>query len=55
MKVKEIMNCNVVSTKSDTTIEEIIKIMVTKNVGCLPVVDSSNRVVGIISQKDIIY
>lgn len=51
-KVKEVMHAGVLTTTSDTPVEEAAMIMLDDNVGCLPVVDNG-ELAGIISDKDI--
>lgn len=54
MKVKEVMSAQpVVSCTTMTTFTETVKIMKDYNFGALPVVDSENNVVGIITDRDI--
>ena len=51
-KIKEIMTAKVVTTTSDTPVEEAAMLMLDKSIGCLPVLEGSD-LVGIISDKDI--
>lgn len=53
LKVSELMTKNVITISPDAPIEEAAKIMVEKGVGGLPVVDGSQRVVGVITETDI--
>ncbi len=55
MKVKEIMSTRVFTVKKDTTIEEIAHILTENNISGVPVVDNDNRVVGMVTQKDLLY
>ncbi len=55
MKAKEIMSKDVVVINTETTIEEIAHILVDKNISGLPVVDAENKVVGIVTERDILY
>ncbi|SHH48384.1 CBS domain-containing protein [Tepidibacter thalassicus] len=54
MKAKDIMTCDVISVNKETSIEEIVKILLEKRIGGVPVVDDENRVIGIISETDIV-
>lgn len=53
-KAKDIMTTNVKVAKQTDTIYSIAKILIQEKIGGLPVVDEENRVVGIISETDII-
>ena len=55
MKVKEIMSANVLTVKKDTTIEEIAHILANNNISGVPVVDEDGKVIGIVTQKDLLY
>lgn len=55
MKAGEIMSTSVFTVKRDTSVEEIAHIMAEKNISGVPVVDDENRVVGIITQRDLLY
>ena len=54
MKVKDCM-CNHVSfVKPETTIADCAKIMSDNHIGCTPVCDSNNKLVGIVTDRDIV-
>ena len=54
MKVKEVMSAQpVVSCTTKTKFTETVKIMKDYNFGALPVIDSENKVVGMITDRDI--
>lgn len=53
-KAKDIMTTNVVVANRDDSISDVAKILIEQKVGGLPVVDGDNKVVGIISETDII-
>lgn len=55
MKAKEIMSQNVITIGKDTTIEEIAHLLTEKNISGVPVVDSENKVIGMVTQKDLLY
>ena len=55
MKVNEIMTTEVITTRKDNTVEDVIKLLVEHNISGVPVVDDENYVVGIITEGDIIY
>lgn len=54
MKVKDCMCGEVCKVKPDTKINEIAKLMENNHVGCVPVCDDQNCLVGIITDRDII-
>ena len=55
MKVKDIMSTDVMSVGRDTTIEEVARILIENGITSAPVVDDHNNIIGIISEKDLIY
>ena len=54
MKVKECMCSNVCYCTPDTKISDVAKMMNDNHVGCIPVCNSDNCVVGILTDRDII-
>jgi len=52
-KVDDIMIRNVVTVKDDVFVEEAAQIMIDNQINVLPVVDDFNKVIGIITEKDI--
>lgn len=54
MKVKECMCNDVCAAKPETTIYDIAKLMQTNQVGCVPICDNNNTMVGIITDRDIV-
>ncbi|WP_099190025.1 CBS domain-containing protein [Tepidibacter mesophilus] len=54
MTAKDIMTSNVVVVNKDATIKEIAEIFLKNRIGGVPVVDEENKIVGIISETDII-
>ena len=54
MKAKDIMTSDVVVVKQDATIKDIAEIFLKNRIGGVPVVDDENKIVGIISETDII-
>lgn len=51
--VKEVMATDVVTTTPDTPLVEAAKILMTRKIGCLPVVDGG-RLVGILTEADFV-
>ncbi|MDN3512064.1 MAG: CBS domain-containing protein [Candidatus Jettenia sp. CY-1] len=54
IKVSEVMTKNVTTVSPDTTVEEAAKIMIDKKVGCLPVVKDRNKLIGLITETDVL-
>ena len=54
MKVKECMCNNVTFVKPDCSIKDCAKIMSNNHIGCVPVCDNTNKVVGLVTDRDII-
>ena len=58
MKLKDILNKKgkvVWTVKANQTIQQALSILVTKKIGSLVVLDESDRIAGIISERDIIF
>lgn len=55
MLAKDIMVKNVITVKRDQTVEDVIRLLMEHNISGLPVVDDENRIVGIVSEGDLIY
>ena len=51
---KDIMTTDVIVAKKDDSIASVANLLIQEKIGGLPVVDSENRVVGIISETDIL-
>lgn len=51
---KDIMNPWVVTTTKDTSISEAIELMLKHKISGLPVVDDDQRLIGIITEKDLL-
>lgn len=54
MKVKYCMCNEVWAAKPETTIYEIAKLMEKNKIGCVPICDNNNSLVGIITDRDIV-
>ncbi len=54
IKVSEVMTKNVVTVAPDAKIEEAAQIMIDKKVGALPVVRDKNKLVGLITETDVL-
>ena len=54
LKAKEIMTVDVKTVKKDDTVSDVAKMLIQDKIGGLPVVDEDNKVIGIISETDIL-
>ena len=54
MKVKDCMCKEVVFVKPDCDTEECAKLMCENHIGCIPVCDESKKVVGLVTDRDIL-
>lgn len=53
MKVKDICSCETLTVTGQDTVKEAAQKMAKHNIGALPVVDYSGRVIGMITDRDI--
>ena len=53
MKVREVMMATVVSVAPDTTVQEIARLLLEKRISAVPVLDEEGRLVGIVSEGDL--
>ncbi len=53
MKVRDIMTQDVVTVRSSTTIAELAKLLVEKDISGVPVVDAAGQIRGIVSEGDL--
>ncbi|KKL97538.1 hypothetical protein LCGC14_1833520 [marine sediment metagenome] len=54
MKAKDIMKTAVVSIRDDSTVEQAVNLMLENHISALPVLDSDNKLVGLISEGALI-
>ncbi|KAB3533439.1 CBS domain-containing protein [Alkaliphilus serpentinus] len=55
MLAKDIMTKEVIAVKKDDTVENVIKLLMDHNISGLPVIDEDQKVVGIVTEGDLIY
>ncbi len=55
MLAKEIMKAEVIAASPDMKITEIARLMVENEISGLPVVDGENRLLGVVSERDLMY
>ena len=53
-KISEVMNTNVLSVHPDDTLDKVVKVFKEEKISGLPVVDAQNKVVGVISDRDLL-
>lgn len=54
MKVKDCMCHEVACVNPESTIKDCAKLMCNKHVGCIPVCDSNNNILGLVTDRDVI-
>jgi CBS domain-containing protein len=54
VRARDLMTRDVVKVAGDTSVAQVAKVMADRSISGLPVVDAEDRVVGVISEKDII-
>lgn len=54
MKAKDIMTTNIISVKKDMLIEDLSKHFIEHRVNGFPVVDDNDKLIGIVTEKDLI-
>lgn len=54
IRVSEVMTKNVITISPDATVEEAAQIMIDKKVGGLPVVKDKNKLIGLITETDVL-
>ncbi|MTI71499.1 MAG: CBS domain-containing protein [Firmicutes bacterium] len=55
MKAKDIMTRNVITVRADDTIENVTNLLLEHDISGVPVVDDEKKVIGIVSETDLIY
>jgi CBS domain-containing protein len=55
MFARDIMSRNVITVTRDTTIKEIARLLTEHKISGVPVVDGEGRVMGVVSEGDLIY
>lgn len=54
LRAKDLMTKNVITAKEDTPILELAKILYDNQISGVPVVDNKGKVVGVVTEKDIL-
>ncbi len=55
MQAKDVMTTNVITVTPDTRVVDIAKLLLEHHISAVPVVDPENRVLGIVSEGDLIH
>lgn len=55
MRARDIMTTSVVTVTPETNIRDIAKVLLERRISAVPVVDSRNRVVGVVSEGDLLH
>ena len=55
MRAMDVMTTNVVTVGPDTPVQEVAKILSERSISGVPVVDAANRLVGIVSEGDLLH
>jgi CBS domain-containing protein len=55
MRAMDVMTTNVITVGPDTSVQEVAKLLSEKSISGVPVVDSQNRLVGIVSEGDLLH
>ena len=54
VRVASIMHTDVLSATPDTEIREVARVLFEERIGCMPIVDSAARVVGLVTRSDVL-
>ena len=54
MQVKDIMTKDIVIADTNDTIMDVAKLMAHHNIGCIPVTENGEKVLGVITDRDIV-
>ena len=54
-RVSDVMTTRVVSVRADTPYRQIVDTLTTHNISAVPVVDSFDRVLGVVSETDLLH
>lgn len=54
MQVKDIMTQDIIAADKDDTILDVAKMMRHHNIGCVPVIDNGQKVLGVVTDRDIV-
>lgn len=55
MKARDIMNKEVITVNPEDDVEQLVKLLLENKISGVPVVDEQGKVIGIVSEADLIY
>ena len=55
MRAMDIMTSEVITVREDATVPEAAKLMAERGISAVPVVDKENRVIGMVSEEDLLH
>jgi CBS domain-containing protein len=55
MNAKDVMTTEVITVRPETTVPELAKILAEKSISGAPVVDADNRLIGVVSEGDLLH
>src|SRR5947207_7893531 len=55
MRAMDVMTTNVITVSADTSVQEVAKILSERGISGVPVVAANNRLVGIVSEGDLLH
>jgi CBS-domain-containing membrane protein len=55
MKAEDVMTRSIVTARPDSTVQEIAALMVEKRISGVPVVDDAGKIVGMVSESDLLH
>ena len=54
LKAKDVMSEDVITISPDATLSDAIELLIAKEISGMPVIDDNEKMIGIISEKDIL-
>src|SRR5215813_480704 len=55
MRAMDVMTTNVITVRPDTSVQEVARLLSERSISGVPVVDSDYRLVGIVSEGDLLH
>ena len=52
--VKDVMKRNVITVNEDVTVKDTVDIMIDQGVGCIPIVDKNEKIMGMVTRTDLL-